>query len=376
MATALSANPLREQALSIPQLIEEQVWRLEDALRKVIPTRVQHAARQIVLTGSGDSAMAGRAAEQAFRSFAGVPTVALEAMEASRYLLPCYANQYPHTPMLFAVSNSGEVARVVEAAGRAREVGGYVVGITGHPGSSLGRLSDAVVDTTAPAFTPSPGMRSYVMALLTLELFAIRLAEVRGRITMDEAQALRGEIADTGRRLGEVIDEADAALRTATTAWRDLQGVEFLGSGPGRATAAFGTAKILEAVGKQSSHIDIEEFVHLNYFERAADSIATVLVSPHGSAASSRADEVAGLLNSLGRPWLALGTVTGAPVQITLPAVREEFSPIVDAAIAGLLAAHLQDVTGEVEGRGATGRWAACAGGLTTRNSQIHPLNA
>lgn len=367
----MTDNALHQQVASLPDLIREQTWRLEDDLRKVVPTRIQHAIRHIVLTGSGDSAIAGTAAEHLFRTLVGVPAVALPSLEVARYALDGYAGQYPHTPFVLATSNSGEVARVVEAARRAAQVGGYVVGLTGNEDSRLAQASNCTVNIAAPAFRPSPGMRSYVMAVLALDLFAIRFAEVRGRISMDAAQALRGELAAVADTVEAAIEIADDPLRGFAAVVAGAQGVEFLAAGPSRASAAFGTAKILEAVGKQAASVDIEEFVHLNYFERAAESIATVVFNPAGSAASSRADEVSRLLNNLRRPWIAVGEVADAPLNVTTPAVREEFAPLVHAAVAGLFAAHLQDATGETEGRGASGQWADCADGRTTRDSAL-----
>lgn len=364
-------NSLHNQVTSLPELVRTETWRLEDELRKVIPTRVQHSIRHIILTGSGDSAIAGTAAEHTFRKLVGVPALATTSLQASRYDLDAYDNEYPHTPLLIATSNSGEVARVVEAAHRAKSVGGYVVGLTGDKESRLGQISEVTVNVSAPSYPSSPGMRSYVMAVLALNLFAIRFAEVRGRITMDEAQALRGELASLGDAIEEVIASSDTALHDLAGTWSGVQGVEFLGAGPSFASAAFGSAKILEATGKQAAHIDLEEFVHLNYFERAAEQIGTVVFSPHNSAASSRAAEIAPLLTNLRRPWLAVGDIPGAPSTVAIPEVREEFAPVVQAAVAGLLAAHLMDATGEEAGRGAIGQWSDCVGGATTRESAL-----
>lgn len=371
MENELTDNALYSQVISLPELVREQTWRLEDELRKAVPTRVQHGIRQIILTGSGDSAIAGIAAEHLFRTLVGVPTIALPSMELSRYALDSYSGQYPYTPFVLATSNSGEVARVAEAAERTRRAGGYVVGLTGNSDSRLGKASDCTVNIAPPPFPSSPGMRTYVMSVLALDLFAIRIAEVRGRITMDQAQAMRGELAEVSAAIQVAIEHADAPLRDFAQTVKEAQGVEFLASGPTRASAAFGVAKVLEAVGKQASSIDIEEFVHLNYFERNASSIATLLLVPQDSPAHSRAEEVAPLLTILGRPWVSLGSRLDHPGNIVLPRVRETFAPLVDAAVVGLFAAHLQDATGETAGRGAIGPWADCSDGKTTRNSKI-----
>jgi len=372
----VSPNALRNQALSVGALIPEQTRRLEADLRKIVPAGVQHATRHVVITGCGDSAIAARAAEQSFRMIAGLPTVAVDAMTASRYLLPVYGAQYPHTPLLFAISNSGKVSRVVEAALRAKAVGGYVVALTKAPNSPLAEVSDVVLDIGAPAFPSSPGVRSYVMALLALNLFAIRFGEVRARITMDQAKALRKELSGLGEVADELADRCDVTLAQAAHDWAGLGNFEILGSGPSRASASYAAAKILEATGRHAVGVDIEEFVHLNYFVRDAERTATVVLAGPGQASLSRATEVAEFLNTLRRPWLAIGDVAGAPVSTGSPRqVREEFLPLVQTAPLALFAAHLMDEAGETPGRGSVGQWADCANGGTTTTSIIEGMN-
>jgi len=363
-------SALHDQTLSLGALVREQTWILEDRLRKLVPTPTQHAARQIVLTGSGDSAIAASAGEQAMRELVGVPAIALPSLPAARYLLPLYDREYPATPFLFAISNSGEVARVVEAARTCRAGGGFVVALTSASESRLAGAADRVLDIAAPPFPASPGMRSYVQAVLAVDLFAIRLAEVRGRITMDQAQALRGELAGLGDILDEVAGSADDALRDLATEWAGLPAIEALGSGPSAASAAFLSAKVLEATGARSAAVDVEEFVHLQYFERDARATGTVLFAPTGSALATRADEVQRYLATLERPTLVVGESALHP-SVRIPPVREIFVPLVHATIAGLLAAHLAEVTGEEPGRGSRGQWADSSGGATTRESAI-----
>lgn len=363
-------SPLHDQTSSLGELVREQTWLLEDRMRKLIPTPVQHAARQIVLTGSGDSAIAALAGEQAMRELVGVPALALPSLPAARYLFPLFDRERPVNPLVFAISNSGEVARLVEAAQNARAGGGVVVALTGDGSSRLARASDYVLDTAVPAFPPSPGMRTYVQAVLAVQLFAIRLAEVRARITMDEAQALRHELASLGDILDRVVADTDDRLAAVASEWADLPAIEVLGSGPSAASAAFTSAKVLEASGKRSAAIDVEEFVHLQYFERDAARTGTILFAPAGSPVLSRSREVEQYLSTLARPTLVIGKGHTQPT-IPLPSVREIFAPILHAAVAGLFASHLAEATGEEDGRGSVGQWADSHAGGTTRNSEI-----
>lgn len=368
----MSTNSLREQVLSLSAMIPDQTWCLEDELRKSVPVPVQHAARQVILTGCGDSAIAARAAEHSFRSFTGLPSIAVDAMTASRYLLPLYGKQYPHTPLVFAVSNSGQVSRVVEAGQRTKGVGGYLVALTGDAASPLGSTADTCIDTSAPGSADGPGVCSYIMAALALNLYAIRIAEVRGRITMDEAQALRGELAGLGDKIAQLVEANDRTIIEVTEQWSTLNTFEFLGSGPARASAAFGSAKLLEATGQHSSDIDIEEWVHLNYFVQDPRSTATVLIAGEGDASFSRAVEVAALLTKLQRPWLCLGSVPSSPLSLKMPTgVRETFAPVVHAAALALLAGSLMERTGQEAGRAGQDAWSDSTDASSTTQSLI-----
>lgn len=368
----MSTNSLRDQVLTLDAMIPEQTWRLEDELRKSISVPVQHAARQIILTGCGDSGIAAKATEHTFRSLTGLPSVAVDAMTASRYLLPLYGRHYPHTPLVFAISSSGQVSRTVEAGQRTKSVGGYLVALTSDAASPLGALADTCLDTSAPGPAEGPGVRSYVMASLALNLYAIRLAEVRGRITMDEAQALRGELAGLGAKVAQLVETNEQTISEVAKQWSSLHNFEFLGSGPARASAAFGSAKVLEATGQHSSDIDIEEWVHLNYFVEDTRGTATVLIAGDGDASTSRAFEVAALLTKLGRPWISLGAAPGSPHSLVMPnGVRETFAPVIQAAALALLTGSLMERTDQQAGRAGQGQWADSADASTTTQSLI-----
>ena len=67
-----------------------------------------------------------------------------------------------------------------------------------------------------PPFASAPGVRSYTMSLLALQLLAIRMAEVRGRITMDVAFELRRELASSA----EIIEQAFGTVDETAGNWQ------------------------------------------------------------------------------------------------------------------------------------------------------------
>lgn len=370
-----SSNPMRDQVYSLPALIREQIWTLEAKTRKVLTTPEIFATRHIVLTGCGDSHISAMATELAFMEFARVHTQALNAMHASHYSAR-YGNwQYPQNPLVLAVSNSGEVARVVEAVKRYTEYGALTVAITGNLQSRLAVQADRIVETNIPSFVSAPGVRSYVVSLLTLYLMAVRFGEVRGNLTADEAMILRRELESTADAMETVVNTLDEPLKELAGEWSEFSNFEVLGSGPDRGTAAYGAAKLLEAVGFHALHQDVEEWVHLDYFVADSAHTATFVMCPDDSPATSRVEEIEGYLQNLKRPYVIFTGRSGSQRfkrSLTLiPEIRPVFAPLLYSVPLALFAAHLSQYVGASYGRGAAGLWADCRDGLTTRHSAI-----
>jgi glucosamine--fructose-6-phosphate aminotransferase (isomerizing) len=366
---------MRDQVYSLPELIREQIWALEARTRKVLTTPEIFATRHVVLTGCGDSHISVMAAELAFAELAGIHTQALNAMQASRYCAHFSQGQYPNNPLVVAVSNSGEVARVVEAVRNYGKHGAVTVAITGNLESRLAAQADRVIEVDIPPFTPAPGVRSYIISLVALYLMAIRLGEVRGTHTADEAMTLRHELETMADAIETMVDTLYEPLRELADDWSALTNFELLGSGPDRGTAAYGAAKLLEAVGVHALHQDIEEWVHLEYFVADAAHTGTIVICPTHSAALSRVSEIEVFLENLKRPYVIF---TGRPSSsrfkraLTLETdVRPLFAPLLYSVPLALFAAFLSQSVNASYGRGATGQWADCRDGVTTRCSTI-----
>jgi glucosamine--fructose-6-phosphate aminotransferase (isomerizing) len=183
------------------------------------------------------------------------------------------------------------------------------------------------------------------------------------------------------RQLAGLADVIEAGLDTAATTaaalaeqWAAHPGMDLLGSGPGRASADYGAAKLLEAAGVRGYGQDIEEFVHLHYF--AADTTTPVVLITSGtSAARGRAAEVAKLLEALGRPAATLSDepLIGAHLPHAAD-VPEIFQPLLHIAPLALLADEIMRRRGEEPGRGGRDGWIDSVDGATTRGSAISLL--
>jgi glucosamine--fructose-6-phosphate aminotransferase (isomerizing) len=263
------------------------------------------------------------------------------------------------------------VARVVETAHRARAAGAFVLAVSADGGSRLGAAADAVLPVPAPPFAAAPGVRSYAMSLLGLYHLAIRIGEVRARYTMDDAWLLRRQLAGLADSIEANLEGAAKAAARVADRWAHHGVIEFLGSGPGRASAAYGAAKVLEAAGVRAYDQDVEEYAHLQYFAADTD-VPAVLITPTNSVARSRAQEVSTLLRRLGRPVATLSDEPLVGEHLPHPpGVPEMWQPLLHIAPAALLACELMTRRGEQPGRGGRDGWADAVDGGTTRGSAI-----
>ena len=159
---------------------------------------------------------------------------------------------------------------------------------------------------------------------------------------------------------------------------------EFIGAGANLATADYGAAKILEAVGRHSLARDLEEWVHLNYFDGRPEDIATILLSPINCRCESRLFEIYNYMCKLRKILVVVG---GGPLidyveendGTTLRCefnIREIWSPLFLSTPIALLASHLSEFEGAIFGRGGIGPWEDSQEAKTVQNSKIMGLNS
>src|SRR5918997_44128 len=117
------AKHIITQVESLPELIRTEFETLDMRVRRLLNHNECLSVKRIVITGSGDSHMAGLATELAFEQIAGIPTEPMTGMQAGRYASPYFETQFPRNPLLIAISVSGTVARTREAVNLMRKQG-------------------------------------------------------------------------------------------------------------------------------------------------------------------------------------------------------------------------------------------------------------
>jgi glucosamine--fructose-6-phosphate aminotransferase (isomerizing) len=375
---SLQENTMKLQVESLPQLLPEVFDAIEHSVRTAIPTPEIFAARKIIVTGCGDSLIAARAALQHFREYTGLDVEVLPALEVSRYWSAKRIGACPDNPLLIGVSNSGNVARVYEAVKYFDLKGGNTLAVTSKSDSRLAAASRRQVIFENPPFEPAPGVRSYFLILLSLFLLSIRFGEVLGRYTMDTANKYRKEIIDAGPVLDQAVSASAETCRSWAHTAQSASYIQFIGAGPDEASAHYGRAKTIEASGRQASAVNLEEWVHIDFFIRDIEKTPLFFISTSDSPGLSRLEEVLAICRDQERECFVvhqgetLSTQSTYIKVISLPHfISYQWAPIVHCIPPALFASFLTEELGESYGRGAADRWSMCQNGGTTVNSSV-----
>lgn len=218
---------------------------------------------RIVITGSGDSFIAAVAVQALFENHVDVPVHAIPSLDASRYLLP--------TPrdLVVVVSVSGEVARTIEVAARARAAGAATIAVTAAIGSTLGTVAGQAIAIPMPIDRSIPHCRDYSVTLLAL----VCLLEWVAAVHLPQLDVVPLLIHDVVER---TFDALGHVLAHSGRTW-------FLGAGPDRATAMFGALKYWEAAGMEAWWDDLEEFGHGSQLMARPGDRAVLIASGGGS---------------------------------------------------------------------------------------------
>jgi len=344
-----SSSPSRymmyAQIVSQPALLGEVFEQTDHCVHEAL-RRFQGEQWQAIYTaGCGDSFYAGLACEMAFARFCRLPVKALPAMHFARYEVDNVL-----TPaVLFGISNSGAVSRTIEAVAMARDAGLDTIAVTGNGTSSIAQEAAATMAVPISPMGRAPGIRSYTVQLLTLFLCALRLGEIRQVLAAEEAARWRQRLRAVATSMEETIAANEASVRSLVDRWRDQYDWVFVGAGPSYATALFCAAKLVESCGVHAWAQELEEWGHIQFFNRQAQTPTCLIVPPGRSV--DRALELLPYMKGIGRYTIAVAPseppLLPTQVDLVLPvprAVDEVFSPLVYCLAGELFAYYLAEI--------------------------------
>lgn len=255
----------------------------------------ERAYRSVILTGCGDSFYAATALRSLVEAAAGVPTIAVPAMEAATF--PSLLAD--RDALLVGISVSGKVERTIEAVSKHRLRGGATAAISAFTDSNVAGAADAAVPTGLRGTPgPVPGTANFLGSMLGIVAIAAELGARAGR-----PPAWEPAVGDVLGRLASAVNEGEAhAARIVAT----LQPMFCsLGSGQDLGTAWYGVAKFVEAAAAFGIAQDLEEWAHEQYFTTVPGT--TVFVHATTADASARARRVSSSVLKVGASLVTIG---------------------------------------------------------------------
>lgn len=195
---------------------------------------------RVYVIACGTSYHAGLIAKNLIEGWARIPTE-VEVASEFRYRNPIITP----TTLVVAVSQSGETADTLAAIRDARVKGAKVFGITNVVGSPVARESDGVIYTKANKEIAVASTKSFLGQVVSLTLLALLLAQVKGKLKMNQVRLLFRELADTAEQVERILSDI-SAIDAAARACKDAASALFIGRGMGAAIANEGALKLKE----------------------------------------------------------------------------------------------------------------------------------
>jgi D-arabinose 5-phosphate isomerase GutQ len=155
----------------------------------------------ILVAGSGTShPVAARMAH--LLSCCGTPALFIHPGDSQHGL----AGAVKETDILIAISKGGETAEVITLAKTAKERGAKLIGLTEKPGSSLGQLSDIILNVISPPDIDPFGMIATGSSLVNAafgDALCVVLLKLRGYSLVDFGATHPGGA--VGQKLKEIL---------------------------------------------------------------------------------------------------------------------------------------------------------------------------
>jgi glutamine---fructose-6-phosphate transaminase (isomerizing) len=198
------------------------------------------AAKKINITACGTSWHAGQAGKFMIESLARIP-VEVDYASEWRYRDPIIA---PETITL-VISQSGETADTIAAQREAKARGSKTLAICNVVGSMITREAAGTIYTHAGPEIGVASTKAFTGQLTALYLFALYLAQVRGKMTAEQTRAAVQELLRIPGKLETLLTHDEACENLAKTYVR-AQDFLFLGRGIHYPIALEGALKLKE----------------------------------------------------------------------------------------------------------------------------------
>ena len=215
---------MRQEILEIPRAVRV-MWVKRRSQYNALVRQGVWGEKPVFITGSGSSYCAALTGAYAFESLLRLPVVVREPGVFNTYTSSALALR----SLLIAISPSGDCARTLEAAQRAKERGAIVWGVTANPMSPLGQLADGIVPIHLHEAS-ADGIQSAVCQHAAMLFLALAAARTLHR-PVSALEAQETELEKLPERIERVHNQFTDAARALAGELRNLPKVVLAGGG-------------------------------------------------------------------------------------------------------------------------------------------------
>jgi glucosamine--fructose-6-phosphate aminotransferase (isomerizing) len=198
------------------------------------------AAERVYVVGCGTARLAAEVGAHLIQEWAGLPAASQIGSEM-RYSPP----PIDERTLVISVSQSGETADTLAPTKLADELGATIVVVTNVVGSALTRDADAVCYLQAGPEVAVASTKAFVTQVVVLELIALRLAQLRGRMTERRVSVFGRGLRELPRLAAETLQIAPQVKKLAQR-WSRVRNVMYIGRALGFPIAMEGALKLKE----------------------------------------------------------------------------------------------------------------------------------
>jgi glucosamine--fructose-6-phosphate aminotransferase (isomerizing) len=232
---------IHEQGSAVADTLEGWLGRDVDSPEIGIDEQRLRGIRRVVILGCGTSYHAGLAGRIALERWARVP-VEVDLASEFRYRDPLLEED----SLVIGITQSGETADTLAAMRLARERGATVLALTNVLGSQATQEAHGVLLTRAGIEIGVAATKTFVAQVAALYGFALRMAGLRGTLSVDRLEELHGEFALLPGRIDAVLASVQHPVRLLAERLAGCEFFLFLGRLAGLPVALEGALKLKE----------------------------------------------------------------------------------------------------------------------------------
>ena len=201
---------------------------------------VMQSLAQVDIVACGSAWHVGMAAQYVIEDLAGLP-VRVELASEFRYR----AIPMPQNTLVVVISQSGETADSLAALRTAKERGAMTLAVVNVIGSTIAREADHVLYTLAGPEIAVATTKAYSAQLVAMDVLAVQLAFVRGKISSEQYGHFLEELAAIPDKIRRILEDKER-LQWFASKIVNAHDIFFIGRGLDYAISLEGSLKMKE----------------------------------------------------------------------------------------------------------------------------------